>query len=171
MRKIILIGLVTLIFTNCNSSTNLKSDKKEENSKIETNQSDKHIDFTDLVINENRDTSEIIRIKDNVVLIIQMTTFESDSLENSDPDSYEIFSESANNAAMNASVLFDRLKIKSIWSDKRYIDFEFNGKNYLLDTRLKNIAGNYCIIFMKDRKPELIEIELLTEDILNDYFK
>ncbi len=171
MRKIVLIGLITLIFTNCNSSTNKKIDKKDESSKLEISHYDKSIDFKDLVINGNRDTSEVIRIKDNCVFIIQMTTNESDSMENANPDSYEVFSENANNAAMSTSDLLDRLKIKSFWSDKRYIDCEYNGKNYLLDTRLKNTAGDYCIMFMKDKKPKLIKIELLTEDILNDYFK
>jgi hypothetical protein len=171
MRKIVILGLITLIFTSCNSSTNQKIDKKEESSKLEISNSDKSIDFKDIVINGARDTSEIIKIKDNCVFIIQMTTNESDSLENADPDSYEVFSENANNAAMNASDLLDRLNIKSIWSDKRYIDCEFNGKNYLLDTRLKNIAGDYCIMFMNDKKTKLIEIELLSEDILIDYFK
>ncbi len=171
MRKYILIGLVTLIFTNCNSSTNQKTDKKEENQNLAINDNDKHIDFRDLVVNENRDTSEIFSIKDNCVFIIQMTTNESDSLENANPDSYEAFSENANNAATNALDLFERLKIKNIWSDKRFIDCEYNGKKYLLDTRLKNIAGNYCIMFMKNKKPELLEIESLTEKVLTDYFK
>jgi hypothetical protein len=171
MRKIILLVLITLIFTNCNSSSNQKIDKKDESSKLELSNSDKGIDFNDLVISGNRDTSEIIRIKDNCVFIIQLTTNESDSLENLDHDSYEVLSENSNNASMNALDLLDRLKLKSVWSDKRYIGCEFNGKSYLLNTRFKNIAGRYCIMFRKDTKPELIEIELLNEDILKNYFK
>ena len=171
MRKIILLGLVILTFTNCNSKANHKTDKKDESSRLVINTNDKSIDFRKLTTNDKRNTSEVIKIQNDCVLIIQMTSNESDSLENAAPDSYEVFSENTNNAAMNALDLFNRLKIKNIWSDKRFIDCVYNGKNYLLDTRLYNIAGKYCIMLMKGKKPELIEIELLTEEILNDYFK
>lgn len=169
--RVIFIGLISLTFANCNSSSDLKVQHKPESSNPEVNNEDKSIDFKELVTNESRDTSETFVITDDCVYIIQMTSIESDSLENANPDVYEVLSENANNAAMNASELFDRLKIKSIWSDKRFINCEYNGTKYLLDTRSLYLAGEYCILFRKNRKPILMELELITEYILKGYFE
>jgi hypothetical protein len=155
MRQLLLLSVLIIgIFGNCNSSTNSN-----------------RIKLKDLLIDRITDTAETYRIKGDCVFIIQMTTKESDSLETADPDSYEIISENANNSAMRASELLDKSGIKSIWSEKRYVRFESGNKSYLLDTRKENIAGDYCLIFKEKTMPELIEIELLTEDVLSDFYK
>jgi hypothetical protein len=138
--------------------------------------SDNNIDFQkikleDLLINKSVDTSKLFLIKEDCVFIIQMTTEECDLLEKSNPDEYESFSENANNDAEKALELFEKLSIKNIWSDKRYIQFDLQNMTYLIDTRRKELAGRYCIIFKKSSTPVIMPVESLDMDTLKKCFK
>ncbi len=170
-RLIILTGLILGLFITCKSTTNQDKIVSNENSHSEIKTSGQEIKLEDLLISKSVDTSETFIIKEDCVFAIQMSTKESDSLEARDPDSYESLSENMNNDAMNASELLDRLKIKNFWSDKRFVRFEYGDKKYLIDTRLKDLAGQYCLLFKKNLKPELILIGSLNEEELKKYYK
>jgi hypothetical protein len=129
------------------------------------------IEIDDLIVNKTVNKSEIHSIKGNCVFVIQLSTSESDSLEKLDAEAYESFSENANNDAERILTIFEKQNIKNIWSDKRYISSSWNKKNYLIDTRLFDIAGKYCILFNEKKEPKLIQIELIDETTLTEYYK
>jgi hypothetical protein len=170
-RKIFFLSLSILTLLNLSTSLNANNVDIYRyllQTQVKSNDS---INFLELVINYKPNPSEIYNIKSNCVFIIQMTSKESDSLESANPTFYEVFSESANNNSMEALELFEKLRIKNYWSDKRYLSFVYNEQKFVLDTRLKELAGKYCLLFNENKKPELILIDSLTEGLLINYFK
>jgi hypothetical protein len=71
---------------------------------------------------------------------------------------------------MNASELLDKLGLK-VYGQRKDMSIESGSKSYLLDTRKEDIAGYYCLMFKEKAMPELIEIELLTEEVLSKFYK
>jgi hypothetical protein len=167
----IYFGLILGLFVTCKSTGNQNKISSSDNSNPVTTISTNDIKYSDLLISKSVDTSKTFIIKDECVFVIQMSTKESDSLETANPDSYEVLSENANNDAARAIELFERLQIKNYWSDRRYISFGLGDKKYLIDTRLKDLAGQFCILFKNNVNPILIRIENLNEEVLTKYFK
>jgi hypothetical protein len=171
MRKLLLFFILTSLFLSCKQTSKpINESILKDSVEIKISNSN-NLKIAEILIDKHVDTSLIYKINENSVFFAQLTTNESDSLENADPDAYEIFSENANNNATNALELLDKLKIKNFWSDKKYVSFRSMKENYLIDTRLKNIIGEYCILFRKDLMPELLRIDLLNEETLSTYFK
>lgn len=171
MRKIILVLSLISLLVSCNQSKKPVNESKSQNLVEESIYNSEDIKLADLLIDIPADSSMVFKVTKNCVFFSQFTTQECDSLENADPEAYEIFSENANNNSTDALELLKKLKIKSYWSDKRYISFNSDKKEYLIDTRIKNFVGNYCIMFRKDLKPEILKNDLLKEDVLLKYFK
>lgn len=124
----------------------------------------------DLLVVEDKDKSSIFSINQPGVFFTQLTTKESDSIENLNPEAYEGISENANNRAAKAVDLLEKLKINNYWSDKRFVRYKTTNTEYLIDTRKRNLE-EYCIIFQKDKKPSLIKVDSLNEKVLAAYFK
>ena len=170
-RQILLFGLL-ILFSNCKSGGNKINESSVDKTNIERKSDIEKIKISDLLIDYiDIDTSKVLDIKENCIVVIQMTSQESDEFEKSNPTGYEVYSENANNSAENALDLFDKLKIKNFWTEKRYIKFNSEGKNYLIDTRLKKIVGTYCVLFHDNLKPELLTLESINEETLNNYLK
>jgi hypothetical protein len=73
---------------------------------------------------------------------------------------------------MSAAELLTNMKITQYWSDKRFVKFELDSKEYFFDTRKnENVKMGGCILFKKGTKPMIIDTELLTEEIVNEYYK
>jgi hypothetical protein len=171
MRKIILVLSLISICVSCNQTKKPVNESKSENLVEESITNSEDIILAEVLIDKTADSSLVFKVTKNCVFFSQFTTKECDSIEKADPEAYEIFSENANNNATDALELLKKLKIKSYWSDKRYISYDSGEKVYLIDTRLKNFVGNYCILFRKDLKPVIIKNDLLQEDLLLKYFK
>lgn len=162
----ILLGIF-LFLMGCNSSA--KHQNSPNNTIISNDSSDFAIE--DLLVNTSIDTSIVYSINDECVFVIQTTTAECDSLEKIDSDLYEQISENANNFASDLLELLEKYKINNYWSDRRYIEYTLGDKKYLIDTRKKALAMDYCLIFKKGIKPKLILTELLDEETLKEQFK
>jgi len=172
MKRIIIIifGLI-ILFISCKQKNSPINESIPEKSVENTINNSEDIKFTDILINKDVDSSSVLKITKSCIFFPQLTTKECDSLENEDPDAYEIFSEHLNSNATNALELLEKLKIKNYWSDKKYILFKSEKDEYLFDPRIKKLAGEYCIIFRKELKPEILRIDLLKEETLSKYFK
>ncbi len=161
---------ILLFLASCNAI-----DKKNKDSNIQTLNKEKDtteeiINIEELLTHKVEDTSIVFKIKENCVFFTQLTTKESDSIEKIDAELYSILSEELNNNANNALDLLSKLKIKNYWSDKRYVSFKTKEKEYFIDTRKKDIK-THCILFIQNKKPEIVSIEPLEEDSILKYFK
>jgi uncharacterized protein (DUF2344 family) len=169
--KLIAICALTVIYSSCKQTDN-KRQVVEPEKTVNLVDSAETIDFKSLLVNEITDTSKVFNVKDDGVYFIQMTTEESDSLEKADEEAYETLSENGNNASMSAAELLTNMKITQYWSDKRFVKFELDSKEYFFDTRKnENVKMGGCILFKKGTKPMIIDTELLTEEIVNEYYK
>lgn len=169
--KLIAICALTFIYSSCKQTDN-KRQVVEPEKTVNHVDSAETIDFKSLLVNEITDTSNLFEIKSDGIFFVQLTDAECDSMEKADEQAYETLSENGNNASMSAAELLTNMKIKQYWSDKRFVKFELDGKDYFIDTRKnENVKMGGCILFKKGTKPMIIDTELLTEEIASDYYK
>lgn len=169
------ICILLFVITSCRQIEDSK--QSIANDKVFTEKSTEQIipeiiDFKTILSSGTSDTSKLFEIKNDGIFFIQLTDAECDSMEKADEQTYESFSENANNASMIASELLTNMKIKQYWSNKRFIKFELDGKEYFIDTRKnENVRMDVCILFKNATKPLIVETELLTEELLKNYYK
>ena len=174
-RNITTICILLFVISSCRLTENKKESIANDKDFIEKSAEEiipETIDFKTILSSETADTSKLFEIKSDGIFFIQLTDAECDSMEKADRQAYESFSENVNNASMSAGELLTNMKIKQYWSNKRFIKFESNGKEYFIDTRKnENVRMGGCILFKKATKPMIIETELLTEELVNNYYK
>ncbi|WP_148226409.1 hypothetical protein [Paludibacter propionicigenes] len=169
------ICILLFVITSCRQTENKK--QHIANDKDFTEKSVEQItlgtiDFKTILSSEIADTSKLFEIKSDGIFFIQSTDAECDSMQKADEQAYESFSENTNNASMSAGELLTNMKIKQYWSNKRFVKFELNGKEYFIDTRKnENIRIGRCILFRKATKPMIIDTELLTEELVKNYYQ
>jgi hypothetical protein len=166
MKKYLAVGVLTMILLlDCKSNSLIILFTQVQKIKF------KEIPIKSILINREVPNSELLVLEGNGIFVIQISSKESDALEKANPDEYESYSENANNEAENVNSLTSKMKIKSYWSDKRYLKINNQIIKYLLDTRAIHLAGEYCILFKSENEPKIVLLEEVTESRLKDYFK
>ena len=158
-----LILVILLFATSCNETeTRLKSNNSNEKIKPLLME----IQVSDIQTNKPANEISVKLINENCVCFVQLTTVESDSLEQLDPEKYSINSEYLNNESTRIYELLTDNKIKSVWTDKRYIKFKTIETEFYIDTRKKDLTLK-CLIFDIETGLKIIDSESINETNIN----
>jgi len=159
MKILSLLVLTVMIVFSCTGQT-----KNTQNDKIK---------LADFIIKTEVSDNETYTVSGSCALLIQQSDQEADSLESEGGDEYAEYTDDENSASLSAFEMLERLNIKTLNTDKRYIKFTLINQSdpVIIDTRKKekNLIG-YYIFFKANKQPIISESVIISEDLINEFF-
>jgi hypothetical protein len=177
MSKIKLVILFLSICLMSCSHKNKKFDKEAINPSISENFFKKdslsgETPIEHLLVRLNPNKDKVFDVAENAVVFAKFTDKELDSLKNINEEEFNTLMDDIGYYQSEAVLKLNSLKIKTLYTDKRYLRYNKpNQEALLIDTRkLKRDLGWHIYFFNNNKKARVIYSVDITSELIKDYF-
>ena len=163
--------ILCLIIFSCGK--NKESASESDTLKPDSTSSNGALKLESFLVSEQTDTSkvEIINYDCAVLIPVAENVVEEMKKSGSSDEEIAITLDDANFYSFHASEIIDSVGIKTVMSNKQFIKFAGDKKNWTVDTYKKDLAGWNIILFKTNKSPQVAPNISVTIDLAKNYFE
>jgi hypothetical protein len=177
--RIFILPVITVILTSCSTNTDKNSAETTVDSTELTKSDSTTSKFTaeqlnnieTYVIPERKDTASTMTVDYDCAIFIYPTSEQMAEMEQEYGEDLATIADDYQFYQTQAQLLFDSLKISSMYFEKSFLNLQGNEKSWSLDVRKKGLPEWNMILFSKNKPPQIVSAIDMTSEKINEFFK